>query len=253
MKKKIVFFVIVIVAIITGIFVLKNNKKSNDYELIKITGFDYFKYVLNEKCGIIDKNGNKIVDAKYSDIIILNPQKDVFFCYNDNDVVVMNAKGEKLYQNFDNVEPIKLKNVASTLNYEKELFKFKKDGMYGLINIDGKQIVKPQYELIENLQLREGNFLVKQNGKYGILNGNGVCIIKPTYDGIISDGFYIEKYGYSKAGYIVSNKSEDGYRYGYIDNQGKKYLDVEYNSIGRINNDNYKEIFLIASVNETFS
>lgn len=249
MKKKLLIFLILIIIIIVGIVVLKNTKNIKDYELVRITEFDYFKYFSNEKCGVIDKNGNKVVDAKYSDIIIPNPQRDVFFCYENNTVDVLNAKGESLYQNFNNVEPIKLKNVASTLNYEKELFKFEKDGMYGLINIDGKQIVKPQYELIENLQLREGNLLVKQNGRFGILNGNGACIIKPAYDGIISDGFYMENNGYRNAGYIVSNRVDDGYRYGYLDNQGKLYLDTEYNSIERIDNDNYKEFYLIASRN----
>ena len=249
MKKNVIIIVIIVIAIVAGLIVVRNNKIKNDYEVVKITGFDYFKYISNQKCGVIDKEGNKIIDAKYTDIIIPNPQKDVFFCYENDNIVILNAKGEKLYQDFKNVEPVKLKNVATTLNYEKELFKYEKDGRWGLINIDGKQIVKPEYEEIENLQLREGIFLVKKNGKFGIINGNGVCIINPEYDGIVSDGFYTEEHGYNKSGFIVSTKIEDGYRYGYINFQGKKYLSNEFNSIERIDIDDYKEVYLIASKN----
>lgn len=246
MKNKIIIIAIIFIIAIAGIFVIKNRQSRYDYEITKITSFEYFTLMSNEKYGIINKNGDIIIKPNYTEIIIPNPQRDIFFCYKNDEVEILNSKGEKLYTNFQKVEPIKLKNVATTLNYEKSVFKFKKDNNYGLIDLDGKVIVKDEYESIENLQLCEGIFLIKKNDKYGIINLNGTVIIKPAYDSIVSDGYYNDEDGYKKAGFIVSNKTDNGYRYGYINNTGKLYLNSEYNSVARILKDD-KNIKLIAS------
>ena len=64
------------------------------------------------------------------------------------------------------------------------------------------------------------------------------------YDKSEIDGFE------QNTGYIVSNKTVDGYRYGYVNYKGKVLLDVEYNKIYRIqDNKNDENIYLIASKN----
>lgn len=250
MNKKFIIILIILIIAISTIFIVKNQKSKYDYETVKITSFEYFTLISNEKHGVINKNGDIIIKPVYTDIIIPNPEKDIFFCYNDENVEALNSKGEKLYTDFEKVEPIKLKNVATTLNYEKSSFKFEKDGKYGLINLEGKVIAKNEYESIENLGLCEGIFLVKQNGKYGLINVNGKTIIKPNYDNIKSDEYYTKEDGYKKCGYIVSNKTSDGYRFGYVTNTGEKYLETNYNSISRIYpKDTAKDIVLIASQN----
>ena len=35
----------------------------------------------NEKSGVIDKNGNKIIETKYEDVKIPNPEQAIFICY----------------------------------------------------------------------------------------------------------------------------------------------------------------------------
>ena len=248
MKKKTIILAIILIIAIASICVIKNKKSKYDYDLTKVTSYEYFTLISNEKHGVINKNGDIIIKPNYTDIIIPNPEKDMFFCYSNDTVEVINSKGEKLYTNFEKVEPIKLKNVATTLNYEKSVFKFQKDGKYGLINTNGKVIVKNEYESIENLQLCEGLFLVEQNSKYGIINLKGTVVITPSYDNIISDGYYTEKDGYKKSGFIVSNKTDDGYRYGYITNTGKTYLSTSYNSVARVwKNDTDKDVYLVAS------
>lgn len=251
MKKKIGILIVILLIIICAIiFLVKNKNSKYNYDLSKINSYEYFTLVSNEKCGVINKNGDIIIEPNYTKIAIPNPEKDIFFCYDNDDVQVLNSKKEKLYDNFEKVEPINLKNVATTLNYEKDTFTFFKDGKYGLINIDGKIIAKNEYDSIENLQLCEGTFLVKQNSKYGIINKKGTIVIKPEYDNIASDEYYTETDGYKKAGYIVSNKTEDGYRYGYVTLKGKKYLDAEFNSIDRVSqNTKNSEIYLVVSQN----
>lgn len=247
MKKIIIISIILIIAIAT-FFIIKTNKSKYEYNITKIESFEYLTLISNEKHGIINKKGEIIISPIYTEIIIPNPEKDIFFCYNGDSVQVLNSKNEKIFTDFEKVEPIKLKNVATTLNYEKSTFKFEKDGKYGLINLDGKTISKNEYESIENLALCEGLFLVKQNGKYGVININGTTIIKPSYDNIKSDEYYTKEDGYKKCGFIVSNKTTDGYRFGYITNKGEKYLEANYNSISRIYpKDVSQDIVLIAS------
>ena len=94
-------------------------------------------------------------------------------------------------------------------------------------------ITKPIYEEIESLENKEGELLVKKDGKYGVISQKGACIIKNEYDGIIADGYYDEQHKYALSGYIVLLKTEEGYRYGYINYKRKKVLDVNYNDIYR--------------------
>ena len=113
------------------------------------------------------------------------------------------------------------------------MLRYKENGKYGLIDYEGKVITKPIYEEIESLENKEGELLVKKDGKYGVISQKGACIIKNEYDGIIADGYYDETQKYALSGYIVTLKTEEGYRYGYINYKRKKVLDVNYNDIYR--------------------
>lgn len=64
------------------------------------------------------------------------------------------------------------------------------------------------------------------------------------------DGFYDSANSSKGAGYIVSNKMEDGYRYGYVNHKGKILLEPEYNQIHRVLEIKDKnKIYLIAAKN----
>lgn len=68
-----------------------------------------------------------------------------------------------------------------------------------------------------------------------------------TYE---SDGYYDNKNNAKESGYIVSNKTEDGYHYGYVNYKGKILLKAEYDRVYRIPNIEKKnKIYLIASKN----
>lgn len=194
--------------------------------------------------------GKEIIAANYKNIVLPNPEKDLFVCYNENDdAEILNAKGEKIFTEYEEVKPIKLKNVASTLSYEKSILAYKKDGLYGIIDFAGKVLTKNLYDSIENLQPTEGKMLVSKDGKYGVIDINGNEIIPVNYDKIISDEYYTEKDQYKKSGFIVSNKTDDGYKYGYISYNGKKILDTKYNEIERISKEDPKNVYLIVSEN----
>lgn len=248
MKKVIVMITALIIVLVGGLIIYNKLFKYN-YKISQIKEYNYFISKQDNKYGVIDKNANIIIENKYTNIIIPNPEKDVFICFENDKSIVLNSKNVELFGEYEKIEPIKLKNVASALSYEKSILIYKKDGKYGLINFGGKEITKNIYASIENLQPTEGKFLVSKDNKYGVIDLNGNVIIKTEYDNIKSDEFYTENEGYLKSGFILLNKTVDGYKYGYINYKGKKILDVDYNEIERISKENTKDIYLIVSEN----
>ena len=248
MKKKTILLVIFIAIIVIVALFLKGKMQNNkiEYSISDVKEYKYIKYKEKENYGIIDREGNIIIEAVYKKIEIPNPEKDIFICYNDEEnSTVLNSKKEKLYEEYDKIEPIKLKNIASTLCFEKSVLKYNKGDIYGLIDFQGQKITNNEYDSIENLQSTEGKFLVGKNNKFGIINMNGALLVETKYDQIFTDGYYDEETKYTKAGFIVSETTSEGYRYGYINYEGKKYLNTEFNEIIRINY--AKETYLIAA------
>ena len=248
-KPIIVLFLITII-IVVGIFI-KNKTKKIEYTISNVEVYKYVKYKTGDNFGIIDRDGNIIIEALYKNIEIPNPEKDLFICYKDEETIeVLNSKQEKLFSQYDKVEPIKIKNIASTLCFEKSVLKYKKGDLYGLIDFNGKQITKNEYSLIENLQSTEGKFLVSKNDKFGAINMNGTILVEPKFDQVETDQYYSEQTNFAEAGFIVLKTTNDGYRYGYIDCNGKKVLNTEFNDIIRIKEE--KELYLIISKNGQF-
>lgn len=56
-------------------------------------------------------------------------------------------------------------------------------------------------------------------------------MIDIKYDGIVSDNYYSETEGYKYSGYIVENKTKEGFRSGYINYKGQEILKPEYNKV----------------------
>ena len=248
--KKIIFAIIVLIILIVGVFVIqyvRNNKF--DYEIETINEYNYYIYKDGEQYGVIDKNGGIIISAEYSNLIIPNPEKDIFICYQGEESQVLNSNKEEKFSEYEKVEPIKLKNVASTLAYEKSILMYQQDGKYGLIDFEGNVITENEYDTIENLQPTEGKFLVSKNEKYGVIDLKGNILVDLEYDNILSDEYYTEEDGYKKSGFIVSNTTEDGFKYGYMNYRGKKVLDTQYNQIERISKKDNKDVYLIVSEN----
>lgn len=237
MKKKYVIAIIILVLILIVIAIGIYNKsieQGKDYEIEEVKQYHYFILKQNDLYGVIDREGNTIIEPKYSEIKIPNPEKAVFVCYQDENTTILNEKKEEILSEYHNVQPIRLKNISSDLMYEKSILKYEKDGKYGLVNFEGKEKAKPIYDEIDSLPYKEGELLVKQNEKYGIINIKGNKILEIEYDEIKVDEYYTDENQYQYAGYIVLIKTEEGYRYGYINNKGKEILSTEFNEISRV-------------------
>ena len=75
------------------------------FNLFKTESIDY---ALDSLTGVINKEGNAIINPKYEDVKIPNPEKDLFVCYTaENNTTVLNKNSEEIktpkkYRYFDN-------------------------------------------------------------------------------------------------------------------------------------------------------
>lgn len=240
-SKKIIIGLIIIILVIAGIVWKFNYDNSRKYELEQVTSIDYLLLIEDGRCGVINKSGDVVISPIYDDIQIPNPSKPIFICmdnYNEDNkeynITVLNENSERILYEYVAVKAISIENSTSTIPYEKSVLQYKQDGKWGLIDFNGKKITKPIYDEIVGITYREGLLKVKKDSKCGIINIKGTTLVKPKYDNIKCDGYYSTEGNYNYAGFIVSTTTSSGYRYGYINYNGKEVIKTEYNDITRI-------------------
>lgn len=91
--------------------------------------------------------------------IIINKSKDVFLCtydVNEEDgsykTKALNSKNEEILTNYDKIEALENYDESENIWYEKNVLKVQKDGKWGLIDLDGKEIASTIYDNIETLK-----------------------------------------------------------------------------------------------------
>ena len=256
MNKRIRWIIISVLTIIVlaiGIMAIVNELNLH-YKIEEISEYNYFILEQNGKYGVIDKSGNIVIDADYEAVQIPNPSKDIFICikeYNQDTkeyaTVVYNGKKEEILSNYNNVQAVAIFTNINSTPYERSVLTYKENGKYGLIDLQGKEITKPIYDEISSINYKEGTFLVKQNEQEGIINMKGKTIIKCEYESVTSDNYYNEDQNNEKAGFIVSKKTDDGYRYGYINYRGSKIVKPIFTQLERVTEiSDDKNIYFIA-------
>jgi hypothetical protein len=256
MNKRIRWIIISVLTIIVlaiGIMAIVNELNLH-YKIEEISEYNYFILEQNGKYGVIDKSGNIVIDADYEAVQIPNPSKDIFICikeYNQDTkeyaTVVYNGKKEEILSNYNNVQAVAIFTNINSTPYERSVLTYKENGKYGLIDLQGKEITKPIYDEISSINYKEGTFLVKQNEQEGTINMKGKTIIKCEYESVTSDNYYNEDQNNEKAGFIVSKKTDDGYRYGYINYRGSKIVKPIFTQLERVTEiSDDKNIYFIA-------
>ena len=249
--KPIAIVIAAIIAIIIIIVLIKNITSKNTFKISandRNISYEYFALNTENASGVIDKNGNIIIEAKYSEINIPNPSKDVFVCYlEDGKCEVLNKKNEKLFSDYELVDVIGANSENSEV--EQNILKYEKENHYGLIDLDGNIVTEAIYDEISSIDYKTGCVLVKKDEKFGLLDIYGNTILGMEYDSIVSDGFYSDKDFDKKTGFIVSQKRAHGVDFGYFDYKGNCILDVKYESIERALKYDTNDIYLIAMQN----
>ena len=117
----IIIVLVVAISLVVYYFIKQNARK---YEIENVEQYNYFVLKKSDKYGVIDRSGNVVIEPNYTNVVIPNPEKNVFVCYQNEDIQVFNDKNEEIMTEYEKVEPIRLKNIASDLMYEKSVLKY---------------------------------------------------------------------------------------------------------------------------------
>lgn len=230
-KKKVFAVIIAFIVIIMFIFVIKGIFSKEDKK-VKISSKSYFAAFQDNKWGVINSNGDIVIDPSYQEMLIIPNEKiDVFLCtydvnYETGDykTKALNSKNEEIFTEYDQVEAIANQDEANNLWYEENVLRVKKGEKYGMISLDGKQILPNEYEEIVAVSGVKNAFRIKKDGKYGICDNTGKIILIPAYTEITNLGED------NKSGYIV--RAENG-KYGIMDYSANQVLETKYDEISR--------------------
>lgn len=235
--KKVFAVIMAIVVMIMFIVIIKKSltKETNGADTIVV---DYYALYQDNAWGIIDSKGNKVIDPMYQEmLVVINNSKDVFLCTYDVNTEtgeyktkVINKENKEIYQGYDKIEALENYDKNGNAWYEENILKVQKNGKYGLIDIDGKEILSIVYDDIKTLKGIENSLIVEKDGLQGLINNSGVTIIQPNYKKITNFG---DDY---KKGYITVD--QDG-KYGLTSYSGTKILDNKYEKIDSIYGENY--------------
>ena len=218
--------VIMVIFMIKGIFKKRTTNTS-------ITSKTYFTAFKDNKWGVIDENGKNVIDPSYAEMIIIpNNKIGVFVCtYNVNyetgeyKTKVLNEKNQEIFADYDFVEAIQNMDKNNNTWYESDVLKVARGGKYGLINLNGKEIIPTEYDKISPISEVKSTFKTEKDGKCGVVNAEGKTIIEPQYADIDVLGED------DKSGFIIKN---DAGKYGIIDYSNNKVIEANYDSIQKV-------------------
>lgn len=113
-------------------------------------------------------------------------------------------------------------------------FLIKSNKKYGIVSND-KTIIKPVYDQIKIMDSLNGLYLVKQNNSYGVVNIEGKEVIKPEYKQIGIDKNTYNQNGvenqYVLLNEIIPTKNAEDL-WGFFNIKGEKITDFKYTGVG---------------------
>ena len=235
-KKKVFAVILAIIVIIMSVFIIKGifQKESTRGE---ITSKTYFAAYKNNKWGVIDENGNTVIEPSYEEMMIIPDNKtDIFLCTYDVDfdtgeysTKALNSKNEEIFTDYSKIEAISNHDKNNNLWYEDNVLKVQKDGKWGTINFEGKTVLNTEYDSIDVIPGVENALLIQKNGKYGVADREGRIILDTNYAEITNLGKT------NRDGYIVK---DDAGLYGIVDSSKKVVLQNQYQEIEKIYGNN---------------
>ena len=154
LNLKKVFGTIITILVIIMIIVTINKILSKEADKIQLEKSKYFPTYVDGKWGVIDNTGKVIIDTKFDEMVAIpNPEKPVFiYAYDVNEETgtyktkAINEKQEELFKEYERVEAIENYDSKQNIWYENNLIRVYKNGKYGLIDCDGKVILKAEYD-----------------------------------------------------------------------------------------------------------
>lgn len=164
----------------------------------------------------IDKNCNIIAKFKNIEPFYVEPLSK-----NRNDVFVSNKieLNHNTIVKMENSENYAIINSYENMEYgiEDGTFAVKKDGLWGYINEEGIEIIKPQYD--DYCSFFCGVAAVRKNGKWGFINKQNDIVIPFEYE--------ISEYSSFNDEYAPVGKNN---KFGFVDRSGSIAISFKYES-----------------------
>lgn len=239
LNLKKVFAVILAIVVIIMVIIALHKILTKGKEQGKIKSIDYAVILQDNKWGVIDSNGNTIIDPAYEEMITIpNSKNDVFLCIYDVNyengaykTKVLNSKNQEIFTQYEQIEAIANQDKNNNIWYENNVLKVKKEGKYGLINLEGKELTPFAYDQIVAMEGIKNTLKVTKEGKNGVIDTEGKEILPTQYIDITNLGKE------NTEGFII--KQEDS-KFGLVDSTNQTILEPKYEAIEKIHgNDMY--------------
>ena len=171
---------VLILVIVTIVNIVKNSEKT-----VEVKNYTYYTAYENGKFGVINSEGQIVINPQYDEIVsVPNNSKPIFICvYDVNDETntyktkALNEKNEEILQGYDQIEAIDNFDSKQNVWYEDNVLRVSKNGKYGLIDFEGKEILQCDYDEIIALKSIKSNLVVKKAGNVGLVNEKGQTVI----------------------------------------------------------------------------
>ncbi len=165
----------------------------------------FFIIKKNDKMGFCDSTGKQMIEPAYTDAGDFNEgyalvqKNDLYgyinkagktkieFQYNEasnfsNNVAIVQK--DKKYFLIDYSNKVLSQRYDDIADFSEGMAIVKKNNLFGAINLNGQEVIKPSYEMMSDYS--EGMAVVLKNGKYGFADKQGFVTIVPVYDWVSS-------------------------------------------------------------------
>ena len=191
----------------------------------------------DENLGLVDKEGNMVLDCLYSFIgisfddiwfqeMIHYPNRPFLDGGIYDQFVLMDGYGLEEFledTNTDHIKKMKLLTGVTRNSYSPLIPVLPNDKKWGFVDYDGNIVIECIYDEVK--PFCEGLAAVKVNGKWGYINDRGRVVIPIQYAN--ADSF--------SEGLAAVNMVQDRLfkRYGFINKEGKLVIGHEFTDVGR--------------------
>lgn len=218
-------------------------------------------YVLvGDKMGIIDSQGNEIIKPKYHYVsrfengarlasIMKEERVNSYITRTKKYSGFLDEDGDEILPFiFDDAQPFLSTGLAAV----------SKDGKYGMINIKGRYVLEPRFDIVTDFDngyasiacdVSRGTYNRYLDGKFGIVNDKGEIVVDCQY-------YYIGSFKNGMATILLNSKYD---RYGYVSTSGEILIEPQYTDansfegdVARVTDQSSKS-FLINSKGEAVS
>jgi hypothetical protein len=175
-----------------SIFNINGERKfEQNFKEIKPLKEDYFIVQLGDSIGLLNTNLGFVIPAIYEDITLI---KDSIFSYQLDE-----KKG--LITHSGRILTLPVYNEFSSFDEHSQIIIAKLGSKMYYLNLDGSKFISSAFEYfpkaLNTAHFYNGNAIFYKNGRFGIINSQGKIILKPTFTalGKVSNAIPVTKNG----------------------------------------------------------